>query len=184
MSTRRVMIVGAHGQLGDAVCRVFADWDRVLHTHQTLDVTDPKAVASAVADASPAVVVNCAAFNDVDGAEDRPEAALAVNAFAVRSLARAADACGAVLVHYGTDFVFDGTATVFVVSPGANVSVPATGRKSDSAVAVASTVRYETVTGTVVAALSVTWKLAFAVPDAGSAIVTSLTETVGRTAAA
>ena len=111
MSTRRVMIVGAHGQLGDAVCRVIADWDRVLHTHQTLDVTDPKAVASAVADASPAVVVNCAAFNDVDGAEDRPEAALAVNAFAVRSLARAADACGAVLVHYGTDFVFDGTAT-------------------------------------------------------------------------
>jgi dTDP-4-dehydrorhamnose reductase len=54
------------------------------------------------------VIVNCAAFNDVDGAEERPEQALAVNAFAVRSLALAAETAGAVLVHYSTDFVFDG----------------------------------------------------------------------------
>ena len=53
-------------------------------------------------------IVNCAAFNDVDGAETRPLDALAVNALAVRSLARAADAAGATLVHYSTDFVFDG----------------------------------------------------------------------------
>ena len=49
-------------------------------------------------------------FNDVDGAEDRAAEALAVNAFAVRSLARAAEACGATFVHFGTDFVFDGAA--------------------------------------------------------------------------
>jgi dTDP-4-dehydrorhamnose reductase len=59
----------------------------------------------------PAVILNCAAFNDVDGAEDAPSAALATNAFGVRSLARAAEACGAMLVHYSTDFVFDGVAT-------------------------------------------------------------------------
>jgi dTDP-4-dehydrorhamnose reductase len=65
-------------------------------------------VAAAVSSAAPQLVVNCAAFNDVDGAEDRVEEALAVNAFAVQHLARAAEAAGATLVHYSTDFVFDG----------------------------------------------------------------------------
>jgi dTDP-4-dehydrorhamnose reductase len=55
--------------------------------------------------------VNCAAFNDVDGAESAPIAALDGNAFAPRNLAHAARDCGAVLVHYSTDFVFDGSAT-------------------------------------------------------------------------
>lgn len=110
MSARRVLVTGTQGQLGDAICRAFADWDVVAHTRDSLDVSSPAAVAAAVASASPVVIINCAAFNDVDGAEDRPEDALAVNAFAVRSLARGADECGATLVHYGTDFVFDGTA--------------------------------------------------------------------------
>jgi len=61
-----------------------------------------------VAAAQPAVVINCAAFNDVDGAERQPLDALAVNAMAVRSLARASEVAGATLVHYSTDFVFDG----------------------------------------------------------------------------
>jgi dTDP-4-dehydrorhamnose reductase len=106
---RRVLVTGAQGQLGDAILRAFADWDVVAHTRASLDITNPVAVAEAVASATPTVIINCAAFNDVDGAEDRPEDALAVNAFAVRSLARGADECGATLVHYGTDFVFDGT---------------------------------------------------------------------------
>ncbi len=110
MTPRRVFVTGTHGQLGNAIVRAFADWDVVAHTRTSLDVTNPAAVAAAVAAAAPALVINCAAFNDVDGAEDRPEDALAVNAFAVRSLARGADACGATFVHYGTDFVFDGTA--------------------------------------------------------------------------
>src|SRR5439155_16196493 len=68
------------------------------------------AVAVAMARARPEVIINCAAYNDVDLAEDRPIEALNVNAFAVRALARAAAATGALLVHYSTDFVFDGTA--------------------------------------------------------------------------
>jgi len=111
MTRQRMLLTGANGQLGGAVQQAFSDWDVVAHSRSTLDVADPKAVAAAVASARPSLVINCAAFNDVDGAEDRPEDALAVNAFAVRSLARAADACGATLVHYGTDFVFDGTST-------------------------------------------------------------------------
>ena len=107
-----MLVTGASGQLADAVLRAFAGRDVVALTRADLDITDPVAVAARIAEAAPAVIVNCAAFNDVDGAEDRPAEAFAVNAFAVRSLARAADACGAVLVHYGTDFVFGGDATV------------------------------------------------------------------------
>ena len=80
-------------------------------TRPTLDVTDPAVVPDGRRCRARTLIVNCAAFNDVDGAEDRAAEALAVNAFAVRSLARAAEACGAALVHYSTDFVFDGTAS-------------------------------------------------------------------------
>lgn len=109
--TGRVLIVGAAGRLGAAIAEAYGDRDVVRHTRASLDITDSQAVARAVAGTAPALIVNCAAFNDVDGAEDRPAEALAVNALAVRSLARAAEACGATLVHFGTDFVFDGAAT-------------------------------------------------------------------------
>jgi dTDP-4-dehydrorhamnose reductase len=107
----RVMVIGSAGRLGAAVVDAFSDAVVTSHTRATLDVTKPDAVARAVAAASPNVIVNCVAFNHVDLAEDQPDEALAVNAFAVRSLARAAETHNAALVHYSTDFVFDGTAT-------------------------------------------------------------------------
>jgi dTDP-4-dehydrorhamnose reductase len=107
--TGRIFLTGAAGRLGATVAEACAGRDLVAHSRATLDITDPQAVRRAVADAAPDVVVNCAAFNDVDGAEDRPTEALAVNAFAVRSLARAAEASNATFVHFSTDFVFDGT---------------------------------------------------------------------------
>lgn len=107
----RVLITGAHGQLGAAVVKTFEGSEITAHTRQTLDVTAASAVSEAVHAARPQVIVNCAAFNDVDGAEDRAVEALAVNAFAVRNLARAAEEVGALFVHYSTDFVFDGSAT-------------------------------------------------------------------------
>jgi dTDP-4-dehydrorhamnose reductase len=107
----RVMVTGAAGQLGAAIVRGFADRDVAAFTSGTLDITDAAAVDRAVTTIQPDVIVNCAAFNDVDGAETRPTDAFAVNAFGVRALARAAEDVGARLVHYSTDFVFDGTAT-------------------------------------------------------------------------
>jgi len=111
MNPRRVLVTGAGGQLAHYVVRAFAGADVVALNRRALDIADPGAVAAAVEAAAPDVIVNCAAFNDVDGAEDRPEQALAVNAFAVRSLALAAEKAGAALVHYSTDFVFDGART-------------------------------------------------------------------------
>ena len=83
----------------------------VALTRRELDLTDASAVAAAVCGARPDVIVNCAAYNAVDQAEDDAAGALAVNAFAVHDLARAASEVGARFVHYSTDFVFDGIAT-------------------------------------------------------------------------
>ena len=108
----RVVIVGARGQLGAAIAETFAaSHDVTPFGHADLDVTDDAAIESAFERLRPEVVVNCAAYNDVDGAEDHPIDALNLNAFAVRSLTRATAAHGTVLVHFGTDFVFDGTAS-------------------------------------------------------------------------
>lgn len=108
---RRVLITGARGQLGAAMIDTFAGFDVIAHDRASLDISDAASVGRAVKDAAPDLIVNCAAFNDVDGAEDRASEALAVNAFAVRNLAQAAEDAGAQLVHYTTDFVFDGAAT-------------------------------------------------------------------------
>lgn len=105
---RRVLVTGSSGQLGTAIVDAFSGWQIAAHTHGSLDITNIEAVRHAVADADPHVIVNCAAFNLVDDAEGRPLEAFGVNAFAVRTLARAAEEHGAILVHYGTDFVFAG----------------------------------------------------------------------------
>ena len=108
----RIAVVGARGQLGAAVVHECSSVHEVTaFARADLDVTDDKAVASAMGRARPQVIINCAAYNDVDAAEDHPVDALNGNAFAVRLLARAASDHGAALVHYSTDFVFDGTAS-------------------------------------------------------------------------
>ena len=104
-----VLVTGAAGQLGGAFVTSLADeYEVVGETRQTLDVTRHRAVMERVADVAPSVIINCTAYNNVDGAEDDPVTAFAVNAFAVRSLARAAKQVSAVLVHFSTDFVFNG----------------------------------------------------------------------------
>lgn len=104
-----VLVTGADGQLAYAVRERFETQHKVVALSRSeLDVTDSVAVHARVRAIEPTVVVNGAAYNDVDGAEEDPETALAVNAFGVRSLACAAAEVGATLVHFSTDFVFDG----------------------------------------------------------------------------
>jgi dTDP-4-dehydrorhamnose reductase len=108
----RYVVTGAAGQLGSAFrTRLAAEGaDFVALGRADLDLAETDRVAEAVAAARPDVVINCAAYNAVDAAEGDAPGAFAVNAFAVLALARAAAAAGAVLVHYSTDFVFDGMA--------------------------------------------------------------------------
>jgi dTDP-4-dehydrorhamnose reductase len=108
----RVAVVGARGQLGTAILRECEPRHQVVALgRDSLDVADDQAVSTVMARVRPEVIINCAAYNDVDGAEDHPVDALNANAFAVRALARAAADQNATFVHYSTDFVFDGTAT-------------------------------------------------------------------------
>ncbi len=105
----RVLVTGSRGLLGAAIVREFQHHAEVHpFDHQSLDIADERAVAQAVGEVRPDVIINCAAYNEVDRAEEQAADALAVNAFGVLSLSRAARDASATLVHYGTDFVFDG----------------------------------------------------------------------------
>jgi dTDP-4-dehydrorhamnose reductase len=105
----RIVVTGAAGQLGQAVvARVSGAHDVVALSRADLDLSRHDDVMRIVGGAPADAVINCAAYNAVDQAEDDVSGALDGNVFAVRSLARAATAAGAVLVHYSTDFVFDG----------------------------------------------------------------------------
>ena len=106
-----ILVVGARGQLGRTVRARLEREHRVVPLgHAELDLTRDTDVRDTVREVHPQVIINCAAYNDVDGAADNPVRAFEVNAFGVRALARAARDVDATLVHYSTDFVFDGTA--------------------------------------------------------------------------
>ena len=107
----RLLLLGAGGHLGSTFADA-AGHEITSLTRADVDVTDHDALLDAVDRVHPDVLINCTAYNNVDGAEDDVATALAVNAMAVRSMAAAARRVGATLVHYSTDFVFDGEATV------------------------------------------------------------------------
>jgi len=104
-----VLVLGANGQLGEVMADYLARNHEVLaRTRAELDVTDSAALRDAVGTICPDVIVNCAAYTNVDGAEQDPLTAISVNALAVRTLSRLATEFDATLVHFSTDFVFDG----------------------------------------------------------------------------
>ena len=107
----KIAIVGGAGQLGSALVRELSgDHVHVIGlTRRAVDVTSPDALDH-LTSLAPDVIINCSAWNDVDGAETQPDAAFAVNRDGVALLAKAAGRCDAVLVHFSTDFVFDGAA--------------------------------------------------------------------------
>jgi len=104
----KVAVTGAAGQLGRALVSLLGLRTAWAGGRDELDVTDPAAIARVLDRVHPDVVINAAAFNDVDGAEAAPGPAMAVNAVAVGHLARACRERGAVLVHVSSDYVFDG----------------------------------------------------------------------------
>jgi dTDP-4-dehydrorhamnose reductase len=106
----KIVVLGAGGQLGQVVtdAAVARGHDVTSWTRAEANITDAHQLTSQLHAAAPDAIFNCAAWASVDDAEDSPSAVLAVNALAVRTLARVANAINAVLVHYSTDFVFDG----------------------------------------------------------------------------
>jgi dTDP-4-dehydrorhamnose reductase len=106
----RAVITGADGMLGTEVVSALGDsYDVVGIDLADVDITDGEAVRAFVAGEAPALVINCAAYTDVDGAESARDLAFAVNAEGAGHLARACEAAGSYLIHLSTDYVFDGT---------------------------------------------------------------------------
>ncbi|MFU8876263.1 dTDP-4-dehydrorhamnose reductase [Micromonospora sp. SL4-19] len=108
----RLLVTGAAGMLGRDLTAVLHSRDDLRVTAATradLDITDPDAVRTAVTGHD--LVINTAAWTDVDGAETQEKAATAVNGDAVAHLARACAATGARMIHISTDYVFPGDAT-------------------------------------------------------------------------
>jgi dTDP-4-dehydrorhamnose reductase len=108
----RIAIFGSGGQLGVELAAEFAarGFEVQGYERASVDITNPAQVERTLAQFDPAVVVNSAAYNQVDVAEKEPQAAYVVNALAVRNLAMACRQCDARLVHFSTDYVFDGLA--------------------------------------------------------------------------
>ncbi|WUJ17037.1 dTDP-4-dehydrorhamnose reductase [Streptomyces sp. NBC_00390] len=106
------LVTGGRGMLAqDVLARLAADGTAAVPlAHADLDITDPEAVRAALAEHRPTVIVNCAGWTDVDGAEEREDAALAVNGTGPRVLAEASKETGTVLLHVSTDYVFAGDA--------------------------------------------------------------------------
>ncbi len=103
--SRKYAVLGSAGQLGRDLCARLSGSVCQL-TRADADLTDAAALRSKLTQLQPEIVINCAAYNFVDKAEDEPEAAFAVNAFALRRLAEMCRDLGAMLVHFSTDYVF------------------------------------------------------------------------------
>ncbi len=104
----RILIAGAEGQLGRSLLPVLASHDVIPLSHASLDITSLDAVATAVSNLRPALIINAAAYNDVDRAESDSPAAYRLNGLGPRNLAVVSAEHNIAIIHVSTDYVFDG----------------------------------------------------------------------------
>ena len=108
----KILLLGKNGQVGWQLQRALAPLGEIVALERKDaggDLADPQGLAAAVRAAKPQVIVNAAAYTAVDKAESEPQLARLINTEAPAALAREAAASGALLVHYSTDYVFDGS---------------------------------------------------------------------------
>jgi dTDP-4-dehydrorhamnose reductase len=107
----RVLLIGANGQLGSDLVRVLSQHEVTQTTHQTLDVVLLDQVRAVVRQCQPQIIINTSAFHKVDICETEVMRSFEVNTYGVRNLALAAREVDAALVHFSTDYVFDGASS-------------------------------------------------------------------------
>jgi dTDP-4-dehydrorhamnose reductase len=107
MISHKTILFGSDGMLGHALHDVFP-YSRLI-THGEVDITDADAVMKIVRQLNPDTVINAAAYTDVDGCEDNKNHAFSVNGNGPGNIAVACNETGAMLIHYSTDYIFDGT---------------------------------------------------------------------------
>ncbi|OGR19987.1 MAG: dTDP-4-dehydrorhamnose reductase [Desulfobacterales bacterium GWB2_56_26] len=124
----KIVIIGAHGQLGSDCCKLFAaEHETVGCDLPRIDIGNEANVTEYLTAQRPDVIVNCAAYTAVDACEKEVELAWRINAEGPKYLARAADKLGSRLIHVSTDYVFDGNKPV----PEAYVEIDATNPLSE-----------------------------------------------------
>src|SRR5207237_168299 len=101
-------VLGANGQLGRDLVRALADDEVTAFAREDFDVRDHAKTRTAIQEVRPDALINTTAYHRVDDCESQPEIAYSINALAVLNLARIANETGATLVHFSTDYVFDG----------------------------------------------------------------------------
>lgn len=115
---RKILLIGKNGQVGWELQRTLQPLGEVIpvgrrptpHTsHLTIDLENPDSIQSVVSEVKPGLIVNAAAYTAVDKAEEEPDLAMAINGIAPGILAEEAKRVGAAIIHYSTDYVFDGT---------------------------------------------------------------------------
>lgn len=105
----KIIVIGARGQLGKEITRQFqAKYELVLPDRLSLDITDYPSVEALIRCRPPDVVINAAAYTNVEKAEEEEDLAFRVNAVGVQNLAIVCNKVGAKFVHISTDYVFDG----------------------------------------------------------------------------
>lgn len=110
MTRRKILVTGVDGQVGYELLRSLQGLGEIVAAgRSTMDLSDPDSIRRVMRDVSPAIVVNPAAYTAVDKAETEPELAERINVDAPRVMAQEAALQGALLIHYSTDYVFDGT---------------------------------------------------------------------------
>ena len=114
VGTIKTLIIGADGMLGFDLCKVFSD--AVKFTHKYIDITDREQVLESIQKIKPNLVINAAAYTDVDGCEDHQELAFKVNGYGPGYIAEACKEIGATLIHFSTDYVFNGSKKEYIES--------------------------------------------------------------------
>lgn len=104
----KIVVTGANGQLGREVARQGAAHELILTDYDTLDIVDSKAVGDFMREVKADAVIHCAAYTNVDGAEDDADGAFRVNVAGAQNMAAACLETGARMVYVSTDYVFDG----------------------------------------------------------------------------
>jgi dTDP-4-dehydrorhamnose reductase len=106
----KILLIGKNGQVGWELQRTLQPLGEVMAVvREQMDVSDPDSIKKIIREVQPKIIVNAAAYTAVDKAESEPELAMKVNGVAPGIMAEEAKQLGALLVHYSTDYVFDGT---------------------------------------------------------------------------
>ena len=109
----KILLTGKTGQIGEELNNIVGDLGNLITVDkEQLDLSKPNSIEPVILDIKPDIIINPAAYTAVDKAEEEPDLAMTVNAIAPGLLAKAARKVGAGLIHYSTDYVFDGCSEI------------------------------------------------------------------------